>query len=90
MKYSIKKNSHSFLEVSPKPTEKFLEEIYSKKYFKNKLSASYSKFYSIEELNNRLKRSDLYIDIALSLSSKKKKRFFRNRRRRRLFNEGSI
>ena len=75
MKYSIKKNSHSFLEVFPKPTEKFLEEIYSKKYFKNKLSASYSKFYSIEELHNRVKRSDLYIDIALSLSSKKKKDF---------------
>ena len=48
MKYSIKKNSYSFLEVSPKPTEKFLEQLYSKRYFKNKLSASYSKVYSIE------------------------------------------
>ena len=75
MKYSIKKNSYSFLEVSPKPTEKFLEQLYSKRYFKNKLSASYSKVYSIEELQNRIKRSDLYIDIAQSFSSKKKKDF---------------
>ena len=30
MKYSIKKNPYSFLEVSPKPSEKFLKEIYSK------------------------------------------------------------
>ncbi len=75
MKYSIKKNPYSFLEVSPKPSEKFLKEIYSKKYFKNKLSACYSKVYSVEELQNRIKRSDLYIDIAVSLSSKKNKDF---------------
>lgn len=75
MKYSIKKNSYSFLEVSPKPTEKFLEQLYSKKYFKNKLSLSYSKLYSVDELQNRIKRSNLYIDMAISLSSKKKKDF---------------
>lgn len=75
MKYSIKKNFYSFFEVSPKPSEKFLTEIYSKKYFKNKLSACYSKVYSAEELLNRTKRSDLYIDIALSLSHKKNKDF---------------
>ncbi len=66
MKYSIKKNPYSFLEVSPKPSEKFLKEIYSKKYFKNKLSACYSRVYSIDELQNRIKRFDLYIDIAVS------------------------
>ena len=66
MKYSIKKNPYSFLEVSPKPSEKFLKEIYSKKYFKNKLSACYSRVYSIDELQNRIKKFDLYIDIAVS------------------------
>jgi 2-polyprenyl-3-methyl-5-hydroxy-6-metoxy-1,4-benzoquinol methylase len=75
MKFSIKKNKNHYLEVYPKPTHKFLKDFYEKTYFNNKTNATYSKSYSKEEIQNRKKRSMLYIKVAKSIIKKKDIRF---------------
>lgn len=73
MRFKIKKNRYSFIEAHPKPSASFLKKFYSNTYFKKKVSASYSKSYSNDELKNRISRSSFYIKIAKSLVPKKKK-----------------
>ena len=66
MKYSIKKNPYSFLKFHQNRQKSFLKKFIQKNISKTKLSACYSRVYSIDELQNRIKRFDLYIDIAVS------------------------
>lgn len=73
MKFNYKIKKKKYVQVSPLPSESFLNEYYSKVYFKKKTSFSFSKKYSQQELNNKILRSNFYIKIAKNFFRKKSK-----------------
>jgi 2-polyprenyl-3-methyl-5-hydroxy-6-metoxy-1,4-benzoquinol methylase len=63
---------YKYYSAEPTPSKEFLNNFYSKFYFKNKLCATYSKKYSPEELKNKKKKAELIINFILTHINKKK------------------
>ena len=71
MKFNVKKNKLGFFESSPKPTKKYLDNLY-KYYFFKKISKSFSFKYSKDEISYLKKRAKFVTSFILKNVKKKK------------------
>lgn len=72
MIFKKKLNKFKYYNATPTPSKKYLNNFYTNIYFKKKVTATYSKKYSKQELTNKIKRANFIIDFLINSVRKKK------------------
>ena len=72
MIFKKKLNKLKYYNATPTPSKEYLNNFYTNIYFKNKVTATYSKKYSKEELTNKIKRANFTINFLINSVRKKK------------------
>lgn len=71
MIFKKKLNKYKYYNVTPLPSNKYLNNFYTNVYFKKKVNATYSKKYPKDELANKIKRANFIIDFLVNKVKKK-------------------
>lgn len=72
MIFTKKISKFKYYKATPTPSKEYLNNFYTNFYFKKKVTATYSKKYSKEELTNKIKRANFIIDF-INIGVRKKK-----------------